>query len=184
MTATAAPFGLRPINHASGQVRVEVGTIASAYGTAIYKNGPVTMLSDGTIGAAGVGDSLIGSFQGCRYIDAQGKPTYSNYWPASTVATEIVAEFTRDPEIRYEIQCAGTIAQTVVGNKADFASVAGVAATGQSAASISATTATTTAQLQILEFRPGPDNAAGDAFPIVIVRIAEHQLVFPTTAGI
>jgi hypothetical protein len=183
MTATAAPFGLRPINHASGQVRVEVGTIASGYGTAIYKNGPVTMLSDGTIGAAAVGDSLVGSFQGCRYIDSTGKPTYSNYWPASTVATEIVVEFTRDPEIRYEIQCAGTIAQTAIGNKADFSAVGGSAIAG-STASISATTATTTAQLQILEFRPGPDNAAGDAFPIVIVRIAEHQLTFPTTAGI
>jgi len=177
MTATSAPFGLRPAKHPSGQVRVEVGTIATGYATTIYRNGPVKMLNDGTLGAAAAGDAFVGCLIGVEYKDSTGKPC-GGPWIASTAATDIVAYFTRDPDIIYEIQASGSITQTHVGNLVDLASAgAGSAALGTSTATADATSPdTASAQLQILGFMPGPANAPGDAYTVVQVRIAEHQL--------
>lgn len=186
MTATSAPFGLRPVRHNSGQVRQEVGTIASAYASNIYKHAPVKMLADGTLGLAAAGDAFVGVLIGVKYTDATGKPCYSPMWTANTVGTDIEAYFTRDPDILYEIQATGTLAQTNVGNLVDISNEGtGVALeVGVSTATANHSTAgTASAQLQILGFRPGPDNAAGDAFPVLIVRIAEHQLSGWDSAG-
>jgi hypothetical protein len=188
MTAVAAPFGLRPIAHGSGDVRPSAATIASGYANAIYKGSPVKMLSDGTIGVAAVGDAIVGSFQGCEYIDASGKPS-GGMWPAGQVATNIVAYITRDPNTVYEIQSAGSIAQVSLGECADFATGAaasGNAQTGLSTASISATMAATTglATLQIVGFGRQVNNAPGDSFTIVHVRIAKHQLQASVAGGV
>lgn len=179
MTATSAPFGLRPARHNSGQIRSEAVTIASAYASTIYKHAPVKMLSDGTIGLAVAGDAFVGVLLGVDYKDANGKPSVSPMWTANTVATDIVAYITRDPDIIYEIQATATLAQTNVGNLVDISNeTTGVAGEiGTSTATANAATAgTASAQLQILGFAPGPDNVAGDAFPVLRVRIAEHQL--------
>lgn len=184
MTATAAPFGLRPAKHASGQIRTEAVTIATGYATTIYRHGPVKMLADGTIGAAAAGEAFVGVLMGVEYKDSTGKPC-GGHWPASTAATDIVAYITRDPNIIYEIQATATIAQTGVGNLVDLAAAgSGSAALGTSIASADAATlGTASAQLQILGFQPAHNNAAGDAFPILQVRIAEHQLSGWDSAG-
>lgn len=186
MPSTSAPFGLEPYNHASGQVITVAGPIASGYASTIYKHAPVKMLADGTIGVAAAGDALIGTFLGVRYIDSTGKPVNSNYWPASTVATDIVAFYTRDPGTLYKIQASATLAQTAVGNNVDFTvTSAGSAALGTSACMADAATlATTSAQLQIVGFANGPHSAAGDTYPWLVVRIYEHQLSAIPTAGV
>jgi hypothetical protein len=159
-------------------------TIASGYATTIYRHGPVKMLADGTIGAAAAGEAFVGVLMGVEYRDSTGKPC-GGHWPASTVATDIVAYITRDPNIIYEIQASATLSQTHVGNLVDLGSAgSGNAALGVSTATADAATAgTASAQLQILGFQPAHNNVPGDAYPILQVRIAEHQLSGWDSAG-
>lgn len=187
MPSTSAPFGLRPVKHASGNIRHEVGTIATGYASAIYKYSPVKMLSDGTIGVAAAGEAFVGAFLGCEYKDATGKPC-RGYWPAAQTATDIVAYFTMDPEIIYEIQAEGTLTVNNIGNMADFDAAAddtGSTVTELSSAMMdTGVVGTTTAQLQIIGAAPGPHNAITDTYPILRVKIAEHQLRSAPTAGV
>lgn len=182
MPSTLAPFGLRPVYHRSGQIRTEAMTIVSGYGTAIGKFAPVKLASDGTIQRAAAGDAFFGVLMGVEYKDSTGKPCFSPNWVASTTGTEIRAYVTVDQDIEYEVQANATLAQTAVGNCADFASagaanVSGVDTYGLSTAGLDAATAgAATAQLSIVGFGRGITNAAGDTYPIVRVRIAEHQL--------
>lgn len=187
MTATSAGFGLRPLNHPSGIVRSEVGTIASGYANNIGENAPIAFASDGTIALAAAGGNALGSFQGCEFTPSDGRRRVSNFWPAAQVATEIVAYFTRDSAIVYEIQADATLAQTNVGNDADWTANGSSnlsTVTGISTVQLDASTASAAqAGLHILGFSLYPDNEVGDAFPIVQVRINESQLAAPV-AGI
>lgn len=178
MPSTAAPFGLQAVTHPSGSVRPEALTIASAYNTGILLNRPVKIGTDGTIQAAAAGERMTGTFAGCEYTDTLGIRQYSPQWIANTVATEIVAYFTRDPNIRYEIQASGTIAQTDIGSQADLGSAtAGSTVTGLSAATLdqSTLTSSSSAGFRIVGFGQEVNNAVGDAFTNVIVEISEHQ---------
>lgn len=178
MSSTANPFGLRPVSHPSGVVRPTVGTMASAYASNILQNQPVAIAADGTITAAAVGARFVGVFQGVEYTDTEGRRRVTNRWTANTVATDIVAYFTRDPAIVYEVQASGSITQADVGSQADFTAItAGSLVTGLSAIALDQATLTNSgnASLRILGFAAGPDNAAGDSFTIVRAQISEHQ---------
>ena len=180
MSSTANPFGLRPVQHPSGVIRPAVGTIASAYASNILQNQPVAIAADGTITAAAVGARFRGVFQGVEYTDSEGRRRVTNRWTANLVATDIVAYFTEDPAIVYEIQASGSITQADVGSQADFTAIsAGSLVTGMSAIALNQATLTNSgnASLRILGIAPGPDNAAGDSFTIVRVQISEHQNV-------
>lgn len=176
MSSLNAPFGLRPAKHPSGVIRQEAGTIASAYNANIFTGQPVKMGTDGTIQAAAIGDAFLGAFQGCEYTPATGRRVVSNFWPANTVATEIVAYFTSDTEIIYEIQADGPITQTEIGQQADFTAIASSNGLGMSTATMNATTsASTPGQLAVLGFATDINNVPGDAFTVVQVKIAKPQ---------
>jgi hypothetical protein len=183
VAAVASPFGLRPVSHPSGIARVTViGTIATGYATNLFQNAPVAITADGSliIAVAGTTNRLIGSFQGVEYVDATGKPVTANYWPASTAATNIVAYFTSDPAIIYEIQANGSVAQARVGEQISFAATPSSGSTGtgmSSAAADTATVGTAVDQLRILGISAAPDNVWGDAFTNVLVQISHHQNV-------
>jgi hypothetical protein len=165
-------------------------SIASGYATSIYKFSPVALTTTGTIilASAGASNALLGTFLGCEYKDTTlGVYRVSNFWPASTAATEIVAWVTTDPDIIYEIQADGSLATANIGENANFAAGIGngTAATGISSASLSASSSSTTAgQVRILGIVPYPDNASGDTYTKVFVQIAKHQFVNPASAGI
>jgi hypothetical protein len=180
MSSVSAPFGLRPSFHPSGVIRPKDGTIASGYATTIYQNAPVKIVAAGTLELAAAGDRAIGSFQGVQYNTSDGRYVLTNRWTASTAATEIVAYYTADPLITYEIQGNGSIALTAMGSQADWT----VATAGNSTAGLSAVmldtatlTAVGSAGLRIVGLTPGPDNEWGDAFTVVQVQISEHQNV-------
>lgn len=178
---TSAPFGLRPAEQINGgQIRVRIGTILTGYATAIYKGTPVIVAANGTLTIATDGSAakIAGVFQGVRYVDSLGKPQFSPYWPASTAATDIEAAYIEDPDMEYEIQADGTVAQADVGTHADFTNIGtGTAATGLSSAAlaIASISASTENQLQITGFGRQVGNAPADTFTIVRVRIASHQ---------
>ena len=183
MSSTNSAFGLRPVKHPSGQVRPYqlAGGIATAYNTAIYQNQAVKLASTGVIEVASGGDAFVGSFQGCQYTDSgSNKRIITNKWPASAayVAGSMVATFTRDPEIIYEIQADGAVAQTAIGACSDLTNTtSGNATTGLSAATMQATmtAAGSSAQVEVLDLALLPDNAWSDAYTVVQVRINEHQ---------
>lgn len=184
MSAANAPFGLRPANHPSGILRQDrmINGIASGYATALYTGSPVKPTTTGTLIATATGaDNCIGSFQGCEYTDLpSGRFVVSPYWPAA--ATYVVdglmeCYFTSDPNILYDIQADGSVAQTKVFETANLSAITGNTATGLSTATVSATTTGASAgTFQVVGIPVGPDNVAGDAFTIVRVKISTYSV--------
>ena len=181
-----AAFGLRPIGkvgqNRDAQGLSEYSIAASA--TAIYQNDPVEMLATGTIGVAAAGDVLLGALTGVFYTDAStSKPTWANHLNASNTATDIVGFVSDDPYERFEVQSAGTVAQTNIGNCADIVYAAGDSANYVSKVEISGTMAATAAQLKIIGVSKDPENdELGAANANVVVTINEHFM--KQTAGI
>ena len=149
-----AAFGLKPIGKV-GQNRDAQGLSEydiAASATAIYQNDPVEMLNTGTIGVAAATEVLLGSLNGVFFTDATtSKPTFANNLKASNTATDIVGFISDDPYQRFEIQSAGTPAQTNIGNCADIAYTAGSAPNYVSKVEASGTMADGTAQLKIMQ---------------------------------
>lgn len=180
MSATSAPFGMRPVYHPTGLDRGDPYTIGSTYGTALYKGTPVLLNTDGTLNVATVTNDFLGVFNGVEYTDSMGKPTYSNFWPAGTVATNILAWVWTDPNTVYEIQADGSVAATAVGAQTDFTNIGtGSTSTGLSTATANSTVEAGAAQgqLRIIGVAPYADNAWGDAYTVLRVQIAQSQYV-------
>lgn len=186
MSSTAAPFGLRPVYHPSGQIRAAEFSIAASYTTSIFKGDPVLLATDGTITRSAAGNTLYGVFAGCEYIDSTGKPNYSNYWPGTASCTEIKAWVWVDAEIVYEIQGVSALTQAAIGDECDISTyAAGSTSTGMSivsAATGSLAGAGNSAQLRIIGVAPYPDNAITDTYPILRVTINESALRAATNA--
>jgi hypothetical protein len=184
MSSVSAPFGLRPVYHPSGEVRPRDGTITSGTAVNIFQNAPVRI--DPTTGdilpaTAGAGNTLVGVFQGVEYTNAQGRRTVSNWWPSGTVALAgdpgTIVYYTQDQFITYEIQANGSIPRTALGAMSSFTAQSGDTGTGLSTVMLSSAVVDTASQLQIIGIRKGPDNDWGDAFTVVEVQIAQHQLL-------
>lgn len=194
MSATNAPFGMRPAYFPTGLERAQAlaNGITSGYSSNILKGQPVqygTTANGGTLGtiiAAGATGAIAGAFDGVEWTDTTGRRRVSNYWPASTAGTAIVAYFYNDLNIVYEIQTDATIAQTSIGNEYNFSNVtAGSTTTGLSACTLGVSTAVgngAQGQLRIVDIAPYPDNNWGDAYVIVRVQIANSQFYGATTA--
>ena len=188
MSSTNAPFGMRPAFHPSGLDRASAlaDGILSTYSTDILKGQPVKMATTGVIQAAAAGDAFLGAFSGVEFTDTTGRRRVSNYWPANTAyqTGSCIAYFYNDPNIVYEIQAAGSLAQTSIGDEADLSNTtAGSTTTGLSACTLSTTLAGSgnSAQMRIINLAPYPDNAWGDSYTIVRAIIAEYQ--FAGAAG-
>lgn len=182
MSSTNAPFGLRPAFHPSGLDRAQAlaDGILSGYTSDILKGQPVKMDTSGQIQVAGAGESFLGAFAGVEWTDTTGRRRVSNYWPANTAyqTGSCVAYFYSDPNIVYEIQAAGSLAQSSIGAEADLSNTtAGSTTTGLSQATLSTSLQGSggSAQMRIIDIAPYPDNAWGDSYTIVRATISEHQ---------
>ncbi len=124
MSAVAGPFGLKPAWHPSGVIRQHQGTIASAYDTDIFQYTPVVFFTDGTIIEAQADeDAIMGVFMGVEWTSSDGRRRVGNRWIANEVATEIVAYFTFDREIIYEIQSDDAFPQAQVSETFDMVNI-------------------------------------------------------------
>ena len=196
MSATSAPFGLRPAFFPTGLERAQAlaNGITSGYASNILKGQPVvygTTANSGTLGTiipATTSGTVTGAFAGVEWTDTTGRRRVSNYWPASTSGTAIVAYFYNDQQIIYEIQADGSMAQTTLGNEYNMNNVtAGSTTTGLSQCTLNSSSAAGNggqAQLRVVDLAPYPDNAWGDAYTIVRVQIVQTQWfgVFTATA--
>ena len=197
MSATSAPFGLRPAFHPSGLDRATAlangiqavsttGNVSAGYATTILKGQPIKMNTAGYIEVVSGGGAFLGAFAGVEWTDSTGRRRVSNYWPAneSFQVGSLVVYYYADPQIVYEIQADGSLTQAAVGEEFDLSNEsAGSTTTGLSQATLSTTPAGagSTAQMRVIDLAPYADNAWGDAYVIVRAQIAEFQ--FAGTAG-
>ena len=106
MSTTSSPFGIRAVYHPSGVIRTETFYPSTIPASACYKGDPVKLTGDGdVVGIAAANDAIIGIFDGCRYTDSTGKPTYSPYWPAAlSGVTNMEWYVITDQATEFEIQ--------------------------------------------------------------------------------
>lgn len=191
MSSVATPTGAQPVGtlSASGSYSGKVRhlPIASGYATAIFSGDFVTLLAvSGTVVKDTGTTTLtpVGVFMGCFYTDPNTKqPTYSAYWPASTVAADAVAYVVDDPNILMQMQGNASITQNELGANFAVVQTAGSTAIGRSKNSVNASTAATTATLplRLIDFVDGPDSVVADAYTDVIVKFNVGHLYTNTT---
>jgi len=176
-------FGLRAIGKV-GMNRDNQGlgeySITANDTTTIYFQDAVSATAAGTIHQAAESEAfLVGSLNGVFYTDpSTSKPTWSNYYPGSTNASDIAAFVSDDPYERFEIQSnnASASAQTDVFMNYDLEVTAGDSANYVSKSELNDTTATTgTAQLKVVGVSKDIDNdEIGAANVNFVVMINEH----------
>lgn len=177
MSATLTPFGLKPAWSPSGVIRQSHSTILSGYPTNIFQYSPVLIAANGSITEAVPGSRAIGVFLGVEWTDTRGIRQLSNNWIANTVATEIIAYYTFDPTIVYQLQADATVALDGTGQQYDWTALTGNAITGLSSVALDVSTAAANAGLRVIGLNPDPDNEFGDAFPVLQVQFSQHQYV-------
>jgi len=184
MSSLNQPFGMRPSFHPSGLDRAVAlpNGIASAYGTGLLKGQPVALNTSGNIIAAVAGSAYQGAFAGHEFTDLTGRRQVSNQWVASTAyqtGSEITYYYS-DPNIVYDIQADGSLAQTAIGDQANFTNIsAGSTNTGLSQCTISTSLAGSSAvgDMRIIGLTPAVDNDWGDAYTVVQVQVSRSQFV-------
>jgi hypothetical protein len=182
MANVNGPFGLRPVRKlGGGEITQNEYSIATAYATAIYTGDVVEMSGTGRdiTQAAATNVDNIGVFRGCSYVDANGRWTFSPYWPGvSDGKTTIVAYVIDDPDVVFECQ-ATTIAEADIGNVAQILVGSGSANTGISALQWDGGNKAANGagkSLRAMRLVNRPDNAYG-AYAKIEVMFAEHALM-------
>lgn len=220
MSTTLKPFGLKPAFHPSGLDRSTpfAGTNSYTIGTpgysanyslttgqAFYQFTPVAVTSAGALTLAGAATTrLIGSFDGVEFTDSQGRRSVSKWASKATLdaSTEIIFWLFTDPQLVYEIQAVGTVANTAIGKGFDFSVATGYTtadgfAIGNGGAGFSTTALANTpvtagtGQGQVkcvglgreVAYPTGELNAWGDTNTIIQVQIANSQLVAPSVSA-
>lgn len=177
MSTVASPSGLKPAFHPSGIVRQLQGQIVSGHPTDIFQFSPVIIDANGFLIAAAAGARSVGAFMGVEWTATDGRRRVGNRWEAATVGTEIVAYYTEDPYMVYEIQANTTLTLAAIGQQYDWTALAGNVITGLSSVALDVASAAANAGLRVIGLNPAPDNVFGDNFPVVQVQISQHQYV-------
>ena len=194
MSATYAPFGLKPVYHPSGIIRSLNYTGAFDAAAVFYSGTPVSFDEATTAGTSTLvvasntptaGMRLAGVFGGVEYTDASGRRTVSKWFgPALGTASDVVMWIFMDPEIVYEIQANGAIANTKVGQEFNFTAVTsgqiiGNGGLGTSTAGLNPADVAvgTQAQVQVTGLGREINNAWGDTATVVQVKLANDAFV-------
>ena len=194
MSATAAPFGLRPMGNLgrnfNGSFR-QYPILASestriCYGDIVKLNdaGTTTTIQKdtGTTSA-----TPIGIFLGCRFIDVSTKQlTFSQQW-SGAAHTEGMAYVADDPNILFTIQADGTVNDDDIAANCALVQGTSSADLSISRVSLDISTAANTAALpiRIVDFLGGFDgDEKGTAFPIMVCKFnTGHQLGIGVVSG-
>jgi len=178
----SAPYGLKPVNLIGGQVNAGSTRqipIASGYATSIFNGDVVKLSSDGVlVKETGTTTATpVGVFMGVSYTDPVLKyKIFSQYYPADTVASDIVAYVVDDPDALFKVAVvSGTtvvagVARTVVGNNVALVQNAGDANTGNSAVAVLSTSAATTVSLpiRIIDVVPETVDSSGNYTEVIV----------------
>jgi len=179
-----ASFGLKPVRmmggspYSGGQSRYR---IAANYGTSIFQGDLVMQVTGGGIEIHADGGTvpLVGVFNGCMYTDpTTSEQVFSNYYPASTNASDIIAFIHDDPNTVFEIQADDTFpVADLFGNFDIVYTNSGSTYTGISGAELDVTTGATSTNLPLkaIDISQDPDNSdVASANTNVLVVIQNH----------
>ena len=159
-----APFGLRPVKSSTSSQRQNRYRIASGYNTNIFQGDLVTVATNGTVVRVAAGDNALclGVFNGCQYTDPTTSETvFSNFYPASTNASDIIAFIIDDPDVVFEVQAdAAFPIADLFGNFDIVYTTAGSTATGISGAELKVADGgtATTLSIKAIDISEDPDN--------------------------
>ena len=185
-----APFGLRPARTSISSQQQNRYRIAANYNTSIFQGDLVAMVTGGGIERVAAGGSgfILGVFNGCEFTDTTtGKPTFSNHYPASTNASDIIANVIDDPNAVFEIQADAAFPVTDLAGNYDILATAGDTTSGTSRIELEVGTADSTVAtlpLKAIDISQDPENSdTSTANTNVIVKINNH-LFSAGTAGL
>ena len=168
MANNDAAFGMRPVKriggtpYTGGQSRYR---IAANYDTAIFQGDMVAQVTGGGIEVHADGGTvpIVGVFNGCMYTDPTTKEQkFSNYYPASTNASDIIAFVIDDPMVIFEIQCnAAFPVADLFGNFDIVYTSASSTTTGLSGAELNVADGGTgtTLSLKVIDISEDPENS-------------------------
>lgn len=203
MASTAAPYGLKPVNLIGGQPYAgstrtylidPAGTASNIYyGSPVYINASGYLAvatatgADATTNGFPVGTQntgIVGVFVGCSYVNAQGQQIWSQYYPTGVTGV-ITASVVDDYDAVFQVQSAGSVAQTAVGSNVFFSTGAvatGSTTTGNSTASVvaGASAVTTTAAFRVIGFVSTP----GDNYTDILVKINPGYHTYTNAVGL
>ena len=183
MANVAENFGLRPYRKLDGTPLVGAQnryTIASNYGTAIFQGDLVIPVTAGNIErhTANNSTSVVGVFNGCFYTDpTTQKPTFSNFYPGSIVASDITAFVVDDPDAVFLMDADATFARADIFRNYSVTNTTGSTKTGISEVQLDVSVSGTNASfiIQAIDISQDPDNSdTGSANANVLVRINKH----------
>lgn len=184
MATVASAHGLKPAFYVGGRPYAGAQReypVLSGYGTAIFQGDVVRIGAAGDTTSEGylvkeTGTSTtskpIGVFMGVSYTDPNTlTKVFKNYLPASVVASDIKAMVVDDPDVIYEVQASGAVAQAAIGENCALVQGSGSTLTGMSGVTANATHATTdTLPLRIVGFVNRPGSAVGDTYTDLFVK--------------
>ena len=185
-----APFGLRPARTSISSQQQNRYRIAANYNTSIFQGDLVAMVTGGGIERVAAGGSglILGVFNGCEFTDpSTGKPRFSNHYPASTNAADIIANVIDDPNAVFEVQADAAFPVADLAGNYDILATAGDTVSGSSRIELEVGTADSTVAtlpLKAIDISQDPENSdVSSANTNVIVRINNH-LFSAGTAGL
>jgi len=176
-------FGLRPSRQLNGSPFINAQNryrITANNTTAIFQGDLVIPKTDGTISryVAGTTTSVVGVFNGCFYTDpTTQKPTWKNYYPASTNASDITAFVIDGPDTVYEINASGVVAIAGLFSNYDVTNVTGNTQTGISYVQLDSASANTTNTLPLMAIDISQDPLNSDVATSnanIVVRVNNH----------
>ena len=189
MANNDAPFGLRPVRTSSSQNQNRY-RIANNYGTAIFQGDLVKVVTGGGIErvtASPGTDLILGVFNGCFYTDpTTNKPTFSNHYPGSVAADDIMANVIDDPNAMFEVQGDAAFPVADLMGNFNIVATAGDTTSGMSRVELGVSTGAVTATLPLkaIDISQDPENSdVGAANTNVVVKINNH-LFSAGTAGL
>ena len=195
-----APYGLVPINLIGGQPyagSTRQMKIASNYGTDIFNGDVVKRAADGTIqketGTTTVtATGVIGVFVGVTYTDpSTSQKTFKQYYPASTVASDIQAYVVDDPDALFKVAVvSGTttiagIAYGSIGSNAALVQNAGSTTNGNSKVAILSSSVATTLSLpmRIVDVVEETTDSSGNYTEVLVKWNAPYENSNVATGG-
>jgi hypothetical protein len=126
------PYGFKPLNLIGGQVfsgSTRNIPIQYGFGTNIFYGDVVgiargfvtrtTVTTGGTSTTGAAGNGIVGVFLGCSFTNPVTKQkTFSQYWPANTLAGDAVAIVTDDPDTIFKSAVVTSQGGTTIGSAA------------------------------------------------------------------
>lgn len=201
MATAATPYGLKPVKRVDGlpyagatstylidpaglAENLFYGTVVKTLATGYISRATGTGKDLTTNNLGGSSLTAIGVFVGCEYINSQGQPVHSQYYPTGTTGV-VKCKVVDDPNVIFQAQLDAVSGQDDVFSITGFpaaqhATTSGSTTTGNSTMALDATVQTTTGAFLIVGFVSATD----DTYPDVLVKFNPGYHAFNTAVGI